>query len=447
LGGIGLALVWSASVWLIALTGLLLLCHKRLLLVALPAVIIAGLAIGWWRGSQVAAELSRYQGYLGKKVVALGTVAEDPTYGADHQQDMILQNIRINGCALPGQVRVKSLAPVEPQRGDMVAAAGKLYDGFANYQAELYYADLHIVSATLDPINMVRHWFAARVRSVLPDTEAGLGLGFVIGIKSELPDNLNNQLKILGLTHIVVASGYNLTILVRLARRLFAKQSHYQMTVVALGLIIGFVLITGFSPSMSRAALVSGLSVWAWYYGRRIHPALLICLTAAVTAAINPLYVWSDLGWWLSFLSFAGVMLLAPLLQRRIFTRRQPKLIGQVVLETICAQIMTLPLMILVFGNVSVLSLIANVLVVPLIPLAMLLTAVSAVIPIVAWPATWLLGYICQLVGLLAGVSWASLPVVVSPVIMVVSYVIVCGVGLTLWRRTKHDYLRQSVIE
>jgi competence protein ComEC len=448
LGGIGLSAVWQLSApALVASAGLLVFCRTRRAVVAVPIALAVGLFLGLWRGSNIQALLAGYHTVIGRKVSVQGVVAEDPTYGGDHQQDMILQHVRINVHELPGQIRVKSLAPVEPQRGDTVIADGKLYDGFGSYQASLYYADLHVVGTQQDPINAARHWFAARVHSLLPDTEAGLGLGFVVGIKSELPDDLNNQLKLLGLTHIVVASGYNLTVLVRLARRLFAKRSHYQMTMVALGLIGGFVLVTGFSPSMSRAALVSGLSVWAWYYGRRVHPALLICLAAAITAAVNPLYVWGDLGWWLSFLSFGGVMLLAPLLQRRIFNQKQPKLIGQVVLETVCAQIVTLPLMVLIFGNISVLSLVANVLVVPLIPLAMLLTTLCVVISPIGWPAMWLLGYICQLVQLLAQVSWASIPLTITPVIMLCVYGAIAGCGLLLLLRTKHDYLRQSVIE
>lgn len=451
-GGIGLAAVWPVTTPLfVAASGLLLFCRRRRALVAVPAVVIAGVLLGAWRGGVVATELAGYQTYIGHKVVVSGSVAEDPTFGNDHQQDMLLEHITVNGRPLPGKVRVKTLAIAEPKRGDTVTASGKLYDGFGNYQASLYYADMRIAVAAHDPINAVRRWFAARVHSILPDTEAGLGLGFLIGVKSQLPDELNNQLKLLGLTHIVVASGYNLTVLVRLARRLLAKQSHYQMTAAAMALIVGFVLVTGMSPSMSRAALVSGLSVLAWYYGRRVHPALLIALAAAVTTACNPLYVWSDIGWWLSFLSFAGVMLLAPLVQRRVFGARRPKLVGQVVIETICAQITTLPLIIFIFGTVSVLALPANVLVVPLIPLAMLLTFIAGVagtaVPLVAWPACWVLGYICQLVTLLAKVPWASAPLVITPLIMLAGYAFVMGAGFLLWRRTKHDYLGESVIE
>jgi len=364
---------------------------------------------------------------------------------------MYIEQVAVQGKALPGKIRVKTLAPVDPRRGDIVEVKGKLYDGFGNYQAAVYYAEVRVVQAANSPIDVLRREFAARIYSLFPDAQAGLGLGFLVGLRSALPESLDEQLKIVGLTHIVVASGYNLTVLVRLARRLFAKVSHYQMTIASLALIAGFVAVTGFSPSMSRAGLVTSLCVVAWYYGRRVHPALLITLAAAITAAINPLYVWSDIGWWLSFLAFGGVMVLAPLLQRRIFGEKEPKFIGQVVIETVCAQLTTLPLILFIFGDLSVISVVANVLVVPLIPLAMLLTFIAGVlgplVPYVAWPAIWLLGYICQLVQWLASISWASMPLTINLPIFIALNVSMVLLGLLLWRKTRYDYLGKSVIE
>lgn len=451
IGFVAAGLRLQGWLWLVAAFFCVLLGVRRRLFVALPAVVIAGLLIGLWRGSQQMADIANYSQYVKQKVVVQGTVLEDPTYDDDHQQVLMIGDITINNQALPGKVRVKSLAPVEPARGDRVKAGGKLYDGFGNYQASLYYADLSVVTLANNPIDHVRRGFAARIYSLLPDTQAGLGLGFLLGIKSSLPDDLNNELKILGLTHIVVASGYNLTVLIRLARHIFARSSHYQTTVAALAMIAGFVLITGFSPSMSRAALVATLSVWAWYYGRRIHPILLITFAAAITALVNPLYVWSDIGWWLSFLAFGGVLLIAPLLQRRIFGKKEPKLLGQVVIETVCAQVVTTPLIMLIFGNFSVLSLVANVLIVPLIPVAMLLTfiagALGAIVPYLAWPAIWLLQYMCQLIHLLAQVGWASLPVTISAPLFIAGYVAIVFAAVIMWRKTKHDYLSKSMIE
>ncbi|HVI69710.1 MAG TPA: ComEC/Rec2 family competence protein [Magnetospirillaceae bacterium] len=451
--GIGLAAAgWQVSgwLWLILVLGLFLACRQRLVWLALPAAMAAGLVVGMWRGTQQVEALAGYQAYIGQKVIVTGTVSDDSTYD-DQQRVMMLENIMIGNDHLPGKVRVKTLSPVAPSRGDVVEVRSKLYGGFGNYQAALYFADVRVTVVAHDPLSALRRTFAAQVRSVLPDTEAGLGLGFLVGIKSALPEDLNDNLKILGLTHIVVASGFNLTVLVRLARRLFAKSSHYQMTMACGVMIIGFVLVAGLSPSMVRAGFVAGLCVIAWYYGRRVHPVLLLSLAAAVTALINPLYVWSDIGWWLSFLAFAGVMLFAPLLQRRIFGEREPRFIGQIIIETLSAQLLTLPLIMMIFNTFSVLSLVANILVVPLVPVGMLLTFVAGVsaafVPWLAWPATWLLSYLTNLVTWLASVPWASVPIALSLPMFIMAYTILLAVGLHLWYKTHHDYLSKSVIE
>lgn len=418
---------------------------------ALPAVVLAGLIVGAWRGTQMLGALSNYQSFMGQKVVVIGTVVDDATYDNSGQRVMLLDSVEVDGKSLPGKVRIKTMVPVAPTRGDRLQATGKMYGGFGNYQAAIYFADAAVVTEVNNPIDDLRRWFAAQVYNVLPDTQAGLGLGFLVGLKSSLPEELNDQLKVLGLTHIVVASGFNLTVLVRLSRRIFAKSSHYQMTIACAAMVTTFVLVTGLSPSMVRAGLVAGLCIVAWYYGRRMHPMLIITLVAAVTALVNPLYVWSDIGWWLSFLAFGGVMLLAPLLQRCVFGEREPRLLGQVIIETVAAQITTLPLILFIFGTFSVLSLPANVLVVPLVPLAMLLTFIagltSAWFPWAAWPAVWLLNYLCGLIDWLARVPWASVPFGVGLPWFIFMNAAIVAVGFVLWRKTKHDYLSKSVIE
>src|SRR5690606_12381438 len=104
-----------------------------------------------------------------------------------------------------------------------------------------------------------------------------------------------------GLIHIVAVSGYNLTIIINACRRLLQKRSRFQTLVLSLSLIGTFLLFTGYSPSIVRAALVSGLSLGLWFLGRRIKPVPLLFLAAAITAGANPLYLWSNIGWYLSF--------------------------------------------------------------------------------------------------------------------------------------------------
>jgi competence protein ComEC len=458
LAGLGVTqLGWrmSGAGWSVIIIASLVMCWRKVLVVAVPAVIVAGSVAGVWRGSVEHGALMAYAQAVGMKVTITGTVANDLTYGSKGQYDFRLQNVHLHGRSPPGEVRVTTFSPLNARRGDTVQATGKLYDGFGNYQAALYFADATLVSVSHDPVAALRRSFAASLYTNLPADEASLGIGILVGIKTDLPDDLDSQLKALSLTHIVVASGYNLTILVRLARRLFEKRSKFQTALATCLLMFGFVSVTGLSPSMSRAVLVSSLSVAAWYYGRRIHPVVLLLVSAALTAGLEPTSLWSDIGWWLSFLAFAGVLILAPLLQKRLFGVREPKIIGQIVLETVAAQALTLPLMMTIFGSPSLLALPANILVVPLVPVIMLLTFISGVagliVPVVAayvaLPASWLLSYIMRIIALLASGKWAAVAMTLTPMLMVVGYV---GLGLlciVLWRKTRHDFLSKSVIE
>ncbi|HET9412071.1 MAG TPA: ComEC/Rec2 family competence protein [Candidatus Saccharimonadales bacterium] len=422
---------------------------------AVPCALVIGLCVGLLRGSDTRQYLATYGPLLGSKVQLTGTLTEDTVYGDRGQRDMRLTNVQLHGHELPGVVRVTALTIEQPRRGDTVQVSGKLYSGFGSYQAAIYFGQLHITHVNQDPLETLRRYFAASVYSLLPDTQAGLGLGMLIGLKTQMSDSLSDQLKVLALTHIVVASGYNLTILLRLARRLFERFSKFQTVAIGFTLMGLFVVVAGFGASMSRAALVTGLCLLAWYYGRRTHPVVLLLFAAAVTAVWNPLYMWSDLGWWLSFLAFAGVMLLAPLIERRIFGEKRPKLLGQLAIETCAAQIATLPLILAIFGSLSVLGFFANIILVPLVPFAMLFTFVAGVVGLmfgaaagyVALPALWLLTFMTQVVHMLASVPWAAVQCVISQPVMVGLYVLSLAGGVLLWRRTRYDFLGRSVIE
>ncbi|HKX72493.1 MAG TPA: ComEC/Rec2 family competence protein [Candidatus Saccharimonadales bacterium] len=456
----GLGLVqagWNMHgvVWAVVSCALLIGCYGRVCVVAVPAAVLAGVVFGVWRGTDMQVGLAVYANYIDQKVTITGTVIDDAGYGDKGQRDMRLRDVQFDGRSPPGVVRVTSHTMSQPRRGDVVQATGKLREGFGNYQGAIYFGELRIVSVNQNPAEALRRQFAAGVYSVMPDLQASLGLGVLMGIKTQLSDELDSQLKTLALTHIVVASGYNLTVLMRLARRLFEKRSKFQTLVVGSSLMSAFVVVTGFSPSMTRAALVSGLSLLAWYFGRRVHPVVLLLFVAALTAGINPLYVWGDLGWWLSFLAFAGVLLVAPLLEHRLFGEKRPKLVGQLVIETSAAQITTLPLTLAIFGNLSILGLPANVLIVPLIPLAMLFTLVGGVAaaiigPLgayVAVPAVWLLTYITSLIAGLSAIPWAATTLKIEAWMMLVLYGILAGVCILIWRKTRHDFMGRSVIE
>lgn len=412
--------------------------------------ITAGMLLGLWRGSLEHRALASYQPFYGKTAVVKGLVSEDTTYGSEGDQRFRLGNVEISGRELPGTVWASSASSLDIKRGDVLVLEGFLAEGFGNIPAAMYRAD--VVEAIRpnpgDVARRVRDWFAVGVRRAVPEPEASLGMGFLAGQRSALPELLTEQLRTVGLTHIIVASGYNLTILVKLARRWVAGISKYLATLVASGMIFGFMLVTGFSPSMSRAGLVSGLSLAAWYYGRTIQPAVLLPFAAAITVLLKPAYIWGDVGWYLSFAAFTGVILLAPLLHSFFWGAHKVGFMRELVVSTIAAQITTLPIVLLVFGQLAVFALPANVLVLPAIPLIMLFTFVAGVgglvLPAVAGllglPANLLLQYVTTIVGWASNLPGAQSEVKFTVAWLVASYVALLGIIIVLWRRTKHDF-------
>lgn len=428
----------------IVFVALLLLFDKRSIHTLVFACLL-GFSIGLWRGTSVRAQIEGYQILFGREVQLHGRVLDDPVYDEQGRLDFRVGSIRIDSQELPGQVRVKGFIN-GLMRGDVVIIDGKLGDGFGNYQASIYFATAKSITRSNNPVEIIRREFFSAVYSVLPEPHASLGLGFLVGLRSALPQDLDDQLRVAGLTHIVVASGYNLTILVRLSRRLFAKRSKYQALMTSLGLILLFLAVTGASPSMVRASVVTILSLVAWYYGRHFQPVVIILLGAVLTAGFNPLFIWHDMGWWLSFLAFSGVLITAPLITRRLYGDKTPPLLMQIALETMSAQLLVTPLILATFGEISLVALFANVAVVPLIPFAMATTFVAGVASVTlsagfaGWlglPAQLVLGYIISATKLFAALSWAQREITVTTTAMVALYAGILLVGYWWYKKSK----------
>lgn len=377
-------------------------------------VMACGLCLGGWRGTVVLQRVARYQPLNGQKITVSGIAVDDAVYSTQTQLAFDLQNITgPEGQRLPGKLGIKGFGADMVWRGDHVTVSGKLYPGRGSYMGWISFADLAVQHARPSPIDKLRRRFAAGMQSALPEPEASFGMGLLIGQRSTLAQQNADDLKHVGLTHIIAVSGYNLTIILSACRKLFGKRSKYQFTLISLLLIGTFLLLTGTSPSIVRAAIVSSLSLGAWYYGRTFKPQLLLLFTAFLTGYANPLYVWSDVSWYLSFLAFFGVMMVAPLLSQRLVSseRLRQSIIFSVALESLCAELVTLPYILHIFGQMSLVGLPANVLVTALVPLAMLLVLVAGLagmlIPVIcgwlAWPALMLLTYMLDTAHLLAG--------------------------------------------
>lgn len=418
-------------------------------------MVVAGGVLGMLRGSGEQTALQHYQQYYESSVILGGTVAEDPTYGPKGDLRLKLKSVQVNSYKLPGTVWVSSVQNHDVKRGDKLAVSGTLQEGFGTIAASMFRADILNVERPVpgDIGRRLRDWFATGVKNSLPLQEAQLALAFLVGQKLTNSETLNEQLRTVGLIHAVVASGYHLTVLIEFVRRLLTKVSKYLTLVCSAGLVSVFILITGFSPSMTRAGLVAGLGLIAWYYGRVMHPLVLLPVAAAVTVLYQPEYLWGDVGWYLSFAAFAGVLILAPLLNHYFWdTSKRPGMFREILLATVSAQLVTLPIIVSVFGYYSAYALLANLLVVPLIPLVMMLTFISGVVglivpamaTILSMPLVWMLNYMIIIVEWIAALPSAKTEVQLGHFGIMVSYAVIISFTAFLWVKTKHNF-RNSI--
>lgn len=449
LGGIGLAYSGHAlgAAWC-APAGLLLLALWRPMnIAALGAAVLFGLSLGCARGVVYVQKLAAYQPYYYRQVTLSVRATDDAVYGTHSQLSFDAGSVTLeDGSRLAGKIQLGGFGENAVFEGDEVTATGKLYPGYGAYQGRISFARLHVIMHHPSPVSSLRRRFTAGIQSALPEPLAPFAMGLLIGQRATLPADVKQNLLMVGLTHIIAVSGYNLTIILQAAQRLLAGRSKRLSTLLAFSLIGLFLLLAGASASIVRAAIVSTLSIIAGYYGRQFRPLNLIALAAAVTAWADPVYVWSDLSWYLSFLAFFGVIVVSPLIQARWPGRWHKSLAGSVALESVCAELMSLPFILHIFGQMSLIGLPANVLVVALVPLAMLLSTIAGLAgmfagPIagwLAWPGAMLLNYMLDVARLMAHIPHVfiqnrSLPLAA----MLGLYGMILFVICLLWRKTK----------
>jgi competence protein ComEC len=492
--GIGLSLLPEAAIfaswwWLVlAGGGMVLVCLKSKVWMLILAL-VAGMLVGLWRGTVERVELGAYSGLIGMNVELMGVVFEDPSVELGSQVRLRLVDSQVGERQLPGQVWVSVIGrTAEIKRSDVVVVSGKLKSGFGTFPASISYGKLVGVEsrAGADPAREMRDEFGEKLENAIDQPAENLGMGILAGQKTALPSDVAEAFRIAGLTHIVVASGYNLTILIRFARRLFAKISRLAALFGAGGLMLSFAFVTGFSPSMTRAAMVAGLSLLAWFYGRKFHPVVLILSVAALTAIVNPYYVWGDAGWYMSFSAFAGVIMVAPLIQDYFFGKKAvdddpqtlmpkglmpkgPTLrqgfikrakgvfvdLRQVFIETTSAQLVVAPVIAIFLGQFAPYGLVANLLVLPIVPLTMLLTFVAGVVSwfapaigaVVAWPAQKLLDYIIWVSEQVARLPGAAQAVQLGIFGFLTAITLIIISMVYMQRRTKHSFREDNIVE
>lgn len=374
--------------WVVLAVVVFVLAYLKPKLWLILIVFITGVILMLCRMSSGFQDEEYIKNFYGKEIYVTGIVETDPETEEEGTKLRInrLEFGREEKYQKAGVIYVSMSKNEELKRGDTLMLKGKLTEGFGIYVGYMYRPVIKDWQRQVpgDPVLNIRDGFAERIEGLIPEPEVKLGLSYLLGMKSGLPDNLSESLRTIGLMHIVVASGAHLGILVGIVRKLFGGLSRFVELVFSILFVVLFMIMVGWTPSIMRAGVMVILSLIVWFHGRKIAPWRMILTVAAVTLLINPMFL-IDLGWLFSFASFTGIMILGPILKGFLYGEKKPGFVAELIITTVSATIMTLPITLYYYGTVSLISLAANMLVLPTLSWAMglvFLTGVVAGIPI-----------------------------------------------------------------
>lgn len=224
----------------------------------------------------------------------------------------------------------------------------------------------------------------ARSEGLIPEPEASLLNGILLGSRQNLPQSLTEELRATGTSHIVAISGANITIVVNLLVALLpfsSLRAKFRETVL-IGLCLS--LMTGASASVVRGSAVACLASFVRVRGRKSNVWGLIFFPATCMILINPLYLKSDPSFQLSLSAYVGITLLAKPLTATLKKSLTlvPETLRGALIETAAASIGTLPVSLLQFGSLSWIGLLANPAVLWLIPFITILGGIFLLYPL-----------------------------------------------------------------
>ena len=230
--------------------------------------------------------------------------------------------------------------------------------------------------------------------------ESGLGKGLLFGGNGYLTQETKDTFSRSGLSHIVAVSGANVVIIAEcfFMFAIFCGLWRRQALWFAVGGILFFVVMVGAGASAVRAGIMGGMVLAASYSGRVSDGLRLLVLVLAVMLWFNPLLLRYDLGFQLSFLATLGILLCMPLFERLSQDKQSFAMTKEILFMSLSAEVFVLPIIFYNFHTFSTLSLLANLLVLPAIPLAMLFGFLASVSGFVFMPLSKLFGLIAYLV-------------------------------------------------
>lgn len=288
--------------------------------------------------------------------------------------------------------------------------------------------------ALLSGVFKFKNTFESAVEQSISEPSAGFINGILLGSRSQIPQDLKDDFARTSMSHVLAISGFNITIIASIISNFFLwfvrRPTAFWFSLAA---VVLFTIMTGAQAAVVRAAIMGTLILLARREGRAYHVHNAIILAAVVMIYFNPLILRNDIGFQLSFAATMGIVFLGPKLER--YLEKVPEFFNlkETLVMSISAQIMVLPLILHYFENLSIVSLPANLLVLPSIPYTMLLGFMTGMAGMI-WPFlgqligyfAWLLSIVeIKIVRALAQPSFAAITISFNWTLVVLTYVLI----------------------
>ncbi len=283
----------------------------------------------------------------------------------------------------------------------------------------------------------------------LPSPESTLLAGLLIG-RAEFSKLWQARFLATGTTHMVAASGFNITLVILAVFSLLTyfglrRQHAFWLLLIA---IILYAILAGLEPSVVRAATMGALVLTSKQVGRKTSMRNIVLLAISVMLAVEPRLLLGDVGFQLSVISTIALIWLSPHIMKRLTWVPKSLAIRDTFGSTLTATLCTLPIVILSFGQVSLVGPFVNLLTLPIVELAMLLgllgtflATLFSALPLIGYlltlPAWALLHTILWVIAAIASLPFAylTLPLPSRAVLAIIATLFVLAVCRTLTKK------------
>lgn len=235
-----------------------------------------------------------------------------------------------------------------------------------------------------------KNYLTSNSKKIFTSETSSLVLGVLLGVKDSIDENLENNFRRTGLIHILVLSGFNLTIIAYFVFKTFSSFHRNIRFLSSLFFILIFVIMVGAGATVVRAGIMISIFILSKLFYRNSNPLNALIIAGSIMIFLNPVILLYDPSFQLSFVATLGLVSFYQIIEKILFFLPNRLSIKEIIISNIAVQITVVPLLIYLMGEFSIISLIPNILILPIIPIFMLVSflaiCVSYVSGMLAFP-------------------------------------------------------------